>query len=75
MKAKINRKCHVSFLAWKAGTRSTIKVLFILYFVLDPASESESIRSPETESESEQPNHDSAPLHDTFRKPLDHFLL
>ena len=40
----------------------TIKVLFILYFVSDP--ESESIRSPESEleSESEQSHHDSAPL-------------
>ena len=47
-----------------AETRSTIKVLLILYFVSDPESESESesIRSPE--SKSEQPHHDSAsPLH------------
>ena len=47
-------------------TRSTIKKLFILYFVSDPESESESesIRSPEleSESESEQLHHDSAPL-------------
>ena len=50
--------------------RSTIKMLFILYFVSGPESESESklesesIRSPESESESEseQPHHDSAPL-------------
>ena len=52
--------------AWTAKIRSTIKVLFILYFVSDPESEwepeSESIRSPELESESEQPHHDSAPL-------------
>ena len=51
-------------------TRSTIKVLFISYFVSGPESESEfepeseSIRSPdsELESESEQPHHDSATL-------------
>ena len=64
MKAKVNRKCHLSFFAWTAKTRSTIKVLFSLYFVSDPESESEpeseSIKSPE--SESEQPHHDSAPL-------------
>ena len=50
------------FFAWMAETRSTIKVLLILYFVSDPESESESesIRSPE--SESKQPHHDSAPL-------------
>ena len=50
--------------------RSTIKMLFILYFVSGPESESESepesesIRSPESESEpeSEQPHHDSASL-------------
>ena len=59
MKAKMNRKCHVSFLAWTAETRSAITVLFILYFVSDPESESESepesesIRSPESEPESE----------------------
>ena len=70
MEARINRKCHDFFLAWTAETRSTIKVLFILYFVSDPESESEpepeseSIKSPESEpeSESEQPHHDSAPL-------------
>ena len=70
MKAKIITKCHVSFFAWTAETRWTIKVLFISYFVSDPESESESepeserIRSPESESksESEQPHHDSAPL-------------
>ena len=47
-----------------AETRSTIKVLFILYFVSDPESEPESepIKNPESESESEQPHHDSAPL-------------
>ena len=66
MKAKVNRRCHV-FFAWTAETRSTIKVLFVLYFVSDPESESESepesepIRSPESESESEQPHHDSSP--------------
>ena len=53
-----------SFFVWTAETRSTIKVLFSLYFVSDPESESEpeseSIRSPE--SESEQRHHDSAPL-------------
>ena len=49
-------------------TRSTIQVLFMLYFVSGPESESESepksesIRSPESEPESEQPYHDSAPL-------------
>ena len=37
-------------------TRSTIQVLFMLYFVSAPESE------PEPESESEQPYHDSAPL-------------
>ena len=49
------------FLAWTAETRSTIEVLFILYFVSEPVSESESesdpesesIRSPESELESE----------------------
>ena len=71
MKAIVNRKCHVSFFAWTARTRSAIKVLFVLYFVSDPESESESepesepIRSPESEpepeSESEQPHHDSPP--------------
>ena len=59
MKAKVNRKYHVFSLG-----RSTIKVLFILHFVSGPESESEpeseSIMSPE--SESEQPHHDSAPL-------------
>ena len=52
--------------AWTAKTRSTIKLLFILYFASGPESEpvSESIRSleSESESESEQPRHDSAPL-------------
>ena len=64
MKAKINRKCYVFFLAWAVETRLTIKVLFILYFVSDPELELESTRSPESEpeSESEQPHHDSAPL-------------
>ena len=67
MKAKVNRKCHVSFFffAWTAETRSATEVLFILYFVSDPESgsepESESISNPESESESEQPHHDSAP--------------
>ena len=56
--------------------RSTFKVLFILYFALDPESESEpeseSIRSPESEpeSESEQPHHDSAPLIDRYYKQI-----
>ena len=52
MKAKDNRKCHASFFACTAETRSTIKVLFILYFASDRKSEpdSESIRSPESES-------------------------
>ena len=71
MKAKVNRTFHVFFcFAWTAKTCSTIKVLFILYFVSGPESESESepelesIRNPESESESEseQPHHDSAPL-------------
>ena len=59
MKAKINRKCHISFFAWMAETCSTIKVLSILYFAWDLESESESesepesIRSPESEPESE----------------------
>ena len=50
------------FFAWTAETCSTVKVLFSLYFVSD--TESESIRSPESEleSESEQRHHDSAPL-------------
>ena len=65
MKDKINRKCHDFFLAWTAETSSTIKVFFIVYFVSDPQSEpepaSESIRSPESESE-QPPPHDSAPL-------------
>ena len=43
-----------------------IKVLFISYFVSNPgsesASESELIRKPEWQSESEQSHHDSAPL-------------
>ena len=54
MKAKVNRKCHVSFFAWAAKTLSTAKMLYILHFPSDPESESE--------SESEQPHHDSAPL-------------
>ena len=39
-------------------------VSVMLYFVSDPESESESIRSPESEpeSKSDQPHHDSAPL-------------
>ena len=58
------------FFAWTADTRSTIKVLFILYFVSGLESESESESEPESEpirspalgseSESEQPHHDSA---------------
>ena len=61
------RKCHVSFFAWSSETRSTIKVLFyISYRTRTPESESEpeSIRSPESdpESELEQPHHDTAPL-------------
>ena len=51
---------HFFFFAWTAETPSTIKVLFVLYFVSVP--ESESIRSPESEWESKQPHHDSAPL-------------
>ena len=66
MKAKISRKWHVFYFAWMAETRSTVKVLFILYLASDPESElepeSESIRNPESELESEQPHHDSAPL-------------
>ena len=68
MKAKVNRKCRVSFFAWTAETPSTIKVIFTSYFASNPESESESepesesIRSPEPEPESEQPHHDSAPL-------------
>ena len=56
------------FFACAVETCSTIKALFMFYFVSDPESESEpeseSIRSPESESEpeSEQPHHDSAPL-------------
>ena len=49
-----------------AEIRSTIKVLFILYFASGPESESEPesepTRSPESEPESELPHHDSAPL-------------
>ena len=59
---KVNRKCHVSFFAWAPKTRSTTKMLFILHFLSDPESESEPTRSPESESESEQPHYDSAPL-------------
>ena len=67
MKAQIKRKCHVFFfLAWTAETRSTIKALFILYFISDQESgsesESEPIRNLESEPESEQPHHDSEPL-------------
>ena len=66
IKAKVNRKRHVSFFAWTAETRSTVKMLFILYFASDPESESkpESIRSQESEpeSESEQHHHDSVPF-------------
>ena len=46
------------FFAWVVAPYLAIKVLFILYFLSDP--ESESIRS--LESESKQPHHDSAPL-------------
>ena len=59
MKAKVNRKCHVSFFACAAETPSTIKMLFILYFLSGPESESERsgsrsrFRGPESESESE----------------------
>ena len=67
MKAKVNGKCHVSFFAWAAETRSTIKVMFIFYFSSDPESEpepeSETIMSPESESESEQSHPDSALVH------------
>ena len=71
MIAKVNRICRASssssfFFAWTAGTRPIIEVLFVLYFVSNQESESEpepeSIRSPESEPESEQPYHDSAPL-------------
>ena len=74
MKAKVNRKCHLSFFAWTAETRSTIKVLFILYFLSGPESESESNSNPksepdwEAESESEQPHHESAPLKNIYFK-------
>ena len=61
MKAKIKRKCRVSF-CLDGETRLTIKVFFILYFVSDPESESVLVMSPESESEPEQPHHDSAPL-------------
>ena len=60
MKAKVNRKCSVSFFAWATKTRSTTKMLFILHFLSEPESKSEPTRTPE--SESEQPHHDSAPL-------------
>ena len=57
---------------WTAKTRSTITVLFILYFVLGleskSESESESIRS--LESESEQPHHDSTSLVSSYRVQL-----
>ena len=60
MKAKINRKRNVSSSRLDSGdSLDYLSVLFMLYFVSDP--ESESIRSPEPESESEQPHHDSAP--------------
>ena len=68
MKSKVDRKCNVSFFAWTAETHLAMKVLFVLYFLSDPESESEPeselIRSPTSkpESESEQPHHDSAPL-------------
>ena len=64
MKAKVNRKCCVSFFAWTAKPHPTIKVLLISYFASNPESgkDPESIRSPESEPELEQPNHDSAPL-------------
>ena len=53
MKAKVNRKCHVSFfLLGRRRLALTSKVFFILNFLSDP----------ESESESEQPHHDSAPL-------------
>ena len=38
------------------------KQLLFVNFLSDPESESEPTRSPESESESEQPHHDSAPL-------------
>ena len=47
---------------WTVKTRSTIKVLSILYFVSGPESE--------PESGSEQPHHDSAPLVSKFRSDL-----
>ena len=49
------------FYAWTAVTGSNSDMLFIFYLVSESESEQESIRSPE--SESEQPHHDSAPLH------------
>ena len=61
MKAKINRKRNVSSSRLDSGdSLDYLSVLFMLYFVSDPESESESIRSPEPESE--QPHHDSTCL-------------
>ena len=58
-----SQKCHVSFFAWRAETRTAIKT-FILCIVSYPDTESESepesIKSPE--SESGQSQHDSALL-------------
>ena len=50
VKAKINRECLVSFSRLDGGDRSTIKMLFISYFLSVPESEpeSESIRIPES---------------------------
>ena len=60
MKAKMNRKCHVSFSHSEGGDSFDYLELVILYFISDP--ESESISSPELEPESEQPHNDSALL-------------
>ena len=66
MNAKVNSNYPVSFFFfdWTAEIRWTIKCYFIFYFVSDPESESESepTRSPDWESESEEPHHDSTPL-------------
>ena len=55
MNAKVNRECQVSFFARTAMTHSTIKVLFIVYFVLALKSESESESESEPELESISP--------------------
>ena len=50
MKSKSIGNVTFLFLAWAAESRSTLTVLFILYFASDPESKSES--EPESESES-----------------------